>query len=55
MQLLLFIVHAFINTFGITRPTAAGERRAAMIIGALLLAILIGMIAMFFVVHGAMR
>ncbi len=45
MGFLLLITRAFINTFGITQPTAQGARRAAFFIGALLALIVTGMIA----------
>lgn len=45
MPLLLFLARAFINTFGITQPTPANERRAAWFIGILLFFIVLGMIA----------
>lgn len=39
MQLLVFLVYAFINTFGITQPTPAGARQAARILGWVLLGV----------------
>lgn len=33
MTLLVFLVHAFVNTFGITQPTPEGARRAARYVG----------------------
>ncbi len=39
MKLLVFLVYAFVNTFGITQPTPAGARRAARVLGVVLLVI----------------
>ena len=39
MPLLLTLVRAFINFFGITRPSAAKERQAAIFIGGLMVLI----------------
>ncbi len=36
MTLLVFLVHAFVNTFGITQPTPEGARRAARYVGVVL-------------------
>ncbi len=46
MGFLLLIARAFINTFGITQPGPAGERRAAYFIGGLLALIVVGMVAL---------
>ena len=40
MKLLEFISNAFINTMGITKPSARGASRAAWVIAAMLLAVL---------------
>lgn len=40
MQLLLFLARAFIQTFGITQPTAERERRVAWLLAALMLLVL---------------
>lgn len=40
MGFLLFLINAFVQTFGITQPTPAGARRAARVLGWVLLAIL---------------
>ena len=45
MYFLLFLARAFINTFGITQPSAQGEQRAAYFIGTLLFLIVLGMVA----------
>ena len=45
MAFLLLIARSFINTFGITQPGPEGERRAAYFIGALLVLIVVGLIA----------
>ncbi len=47
MPILLMLLHAFVNFFGITRPAPASERRAAFFIGSLLLLIVIAMVAVF--------
>ncbi|SEB81978.1 hypothetical protein [Terriglobus roseus] len=44
MGFLLMIARAFINTFGITQPSAQGERNMAYYIGGLLGLIVLGMI-----------
>ncbi len=36
MTFLVFLVHAFVNTFGITQPTPQGARRAARYVGVVL-------------------
>ena len=38
MKVLVFLVYAFVNTFGITQPTPDGARRAARVLGWVLLA-----------------
>lgn len=45
MGFLLFIARWFINTFGITQPGPATERRAAYFIGTLLFLIVVVLIA----------
>ena len=45
MGFLLLVARSFINTFGITQPGPAGERRAAYFIGGLLLLIVLALIA----------
>ncbi len=45
MSLLLVLARAFVNFFGITKPTPEQERRAAWFIGSLLLLIVFGMLA----------
>ena len=37
MAFLVMLVHAFVNTFGITQPTPAGAERAARYLGVVLL------------------
>lgn len=49
MQVLQPIVRAFIDVFGITRPTPAQERRATQFIGALLIFVLLVLIAVGYV------
>ncbi len=54
MSLLYFLADAFINTFGITQPTAKARRQAAIFIGCLLL-LLAGTVAVAgFVLHGVL-
>jgi len=38
MKVLVFLVYAFVNTFGITQPTPDGACRAARVLGWVLLA-----------------
>jgi hypothetical protein len=38
MKVLVILVYAFVNTFGITQPTPDGARKAARILGWVLLA-----------------
>ncbi len=45
MPLLLFLARAFVQTFGITQPSAAQERRAAWFIAVLMGLIVLGMVA----------
>lgn len=47
MPLLLALARAFINFFGITRPTPQHERRAAWFIGSLLLLVVLATAAFF--------
>lgn len=47
MPFLMFLTRAFIDTFGITKPTPENERRAAYFIGALLFVIVCAVIALF--------
>ena len=54
MPLLYFLADAFINTFGITQPTAKTRKQAALFIGGLLL-LLIGTVAVVgFLLHGVL-
>ena len=55
MGLLYFLVDAFINTFGITRPTDNGRRRAAFFILGLIVLVLAGVTAAGFLIHFWMR
>ena len=41
MKLLRYLARVFINTFGITQPTAKEENQAAWFIGALLVGLLV--------------
>jgi len=45
MPLLLFLARVVVNTFGITQPSPANERRAAWFIGVMLFLIVLGMLA----------
>ncbi len=47
MPFLLFLARAFIQTFGITQPSAQQERRAALFIGTALFMIVLGVLALF--------
>lgn len=42
MKLLAWLTEVFINTFGITRPRPEQERRAQLLIGGFVLALLFG-------------
>ena len=55
MALLYFLADAFINTFGITRPTEAARRQAAFFILALLLLLVAGVTAVGFLIHSATK
>ncbi len=45
MGFLLLLARSFINTFGITQPGPAGERKAAYFIGGLLMLIVVVLVA----------
>ncbi len=51
MKPLLFLASAFINTFGITRPSPENERRVAYFLGVVLLLVLLGLILVGWVLH----
>ena len=55
MPLLYFLADAFIDTFGITRPTEAARRQAAFFILGLLLLLLLGVAAVGYLIYGVMR
>jgi len=59
MKLLVWLTDAFINTFGITRPQPAQERRAQFLIGGFLLAVIVLVAAIttyfFFALHAGGR
>lgn len=55
MALLYFLADAFINTFGITRPTEAARRHAAFFILGMSVLVLLAVVAAGFVIHLAMR
>lgn len=55
MALLYFLADAFINTFGITKPTEAARRQAAFFILGMSLLVLLGVFAAGIVIHLAMR
>ncbi len=48
MTFLVFLVYAFVNTFGITQPSGEGARRAARYVGVLLAVLLLVGIAIAF-------
>lgn len=51
MKLLLYLAYAFINTFGITQPTPAAARQAAIYIGVLMALIVIGIFSAIAGIH----
>lgn len=51
---LRFIVDAFVNTFGITKPTPQQETRAGRFIAAMLVLIVIGLVVFAWVLRNAM-
>ncbi len=55
MALLYFLADAFINTFGITRPTEKTRKQAAFFILTLLLLAVAGAVAAFVVLHSYMK
>ena len=55
MQLLYFLADAFINTFGITRPTEKTRRNVAFFICGLIALVLIGVAVAGYVIHLTMR
>ena len=55
MQFLYFLADTFINTFGITQPTAKNRTQAAFFILTLLVLMVIGLVVVGFVLHAVMR
>ena len=55
MALLYFLADMFINTFGITQPTPRKRRQAAFFILGLLILVVAGAVASFFVIHSVMN
>ena len=55
MAFLVFLVHAFVNTFGITQPTPEGARRAARYVGVALVVLLLVAIGAAFAIQSALR
>jgi hypothetical protein len=55
MTFLYFLADLFINTFGITQPTRQQRRRAALFILGLMVVVVAGVTAFFFVAHSAMK
>ena len=53
MNPLRFLVDLFVNTFGITRPTPPEEARAGRYIALMLLAVLLFLVAVTWLLHGA--
>jgi hypothetical protein len=53
MNLLRFVVDAFVNTFGITRPSPSQEAAAGRYIALMLLAVLLFLVAIVWLLHGA--
>ena len=54
MNPLRFLVDAFVNTFGITRPTPEQETRAGRFIALMLILILVALIAVAWALRAAM-
>lgn len=54
MNPLRFLVDAFVNTFGITRPTPEQESRAGRVILAMLVAVLVALGIAFLLMRAAM-
>ena len=54
MTVLVFLVHAFVNTFGITQPTPAGARRAAQYVGVVLVVLLLVAAGLAYEIRGAL-
>ena len=55
MGLLYVLADAFINAFGITKPTEKARRQAAVFIGVLLFLIVAGMVGAVVVIHAVTR
>lgn len=55
MPLLYFLADAFINTFGITRPTEAARRQAAFFILGMIILVIVGVTVAGVAIHLAMR
>lgn len=55
MALLYLLADAFINTFGITRPTDAARRQAAFFILTLLVLLVAGVAGVGYLVYGVMK
>lgn len=52
MRFLVFLVHVFVNTFGITQPTPEGARRAARYLGVVLVVFLLAAFGAAYVIRG---
>ncbi len=55
MKILVFLVYAFVNTFGITQPTPGGARKAARYVGLALLVLLLVAIGAAVEIQSALR
>ncbi len=55
MKPLLWLSNIFINTFGITQPTPENEKRMAIFIGLLLLAVVAAVTAIAFVLRDSIH
>ncbi len=53
MKPLVWLARVFINTFGITQPTPENQNRMAIFIGVLLAAVLLGVVAVAFVLRAS--
>ncbi len=55
MAFLVFLVHVFVNTFGITQPTPEGARRAARYLGVFLCVLVLVAVGAAIEIHSALR
>lgn len=55
MKFFEFLVHAFVNTFGITQPTPEGAARAARYLAVVAVVAMLAAVAAGFGLHAALR